>query len=855
MPERQALLLGPARPGRRPAQGPRGRAQLRGPSRGRQGERLDPRFERITAALDAQRVALRATPEGLEPETILVLEVAGELTEFARAMSQIPGLEFLGEQALEQLAPDDDFAMVDQHGRRRRYARQLFLVASDTQAWREVLSLWDRWKRGEAPRRGLTPFRDLFAQLRELRPWDDRDRLERGGAAEAWRRDLAALGQELVPFEAELWLRNDAARRDAIITRMAGELATAGGSIDSQVFMPEIDYHGVLGRAPAARLLQAARDDDVSWLSTEGVRLFHATGQMAAPVRDEGERADGVDDLGALPIGASRVALLDGMPLGGHEALDGRLRIDDPESWGELVPAMSRSHGTLMASSVVHGDLGSGSDALDEPVYVRPILRPDAPAWVTDPLEMLPADRLPVDVVHEAVARLFEGDDAAAPQIRVIVLAVGDPSQHFNRFVSPLARLVDWLSWRYEVLILVSAGNHTLDLVVSDDADTADPAELEHEILDALRRDAPFRGLLAPAESANALTIGAAHDDASADALAPGLFDPLRDTDLPNVVNPIARGINRAIKPDLLLPGGRQAIRLEPSPDDGPIRFSVAISRRPPGVKVAAPGLNGELDRYVHCTGTSLATGVAGHAAGIILRQLDQLRATYGPAFPDATLDAVLIKAALAHTARWGAARAPIVDVLSDAGEHRSREQIARFLGHGRARPQQALVADDHRAVLVQAGSLAADATHTYDLPLPASLGSAAVERRLIVTLAWLTPIAPRHRAYRTAALGLTYEAGRDAPFGDRNEADHNAAVRGTLQHEILLSARAVPFAPADTMAIGVGCRATTSVLDDEIPYALIVTIDTPVELQLPIYEQVRDAIPVRVPIAIETRT
>lgn len=854
MPERQALLLRAARSRRRPALGPRGRAQVRGPSRGRQGERLDPQFRRITEALNAERLTVRTTPEGLEPETILVLEIAGEVSDFARAMSGVPGLEYLGEQALDQLEPDDDFAAVDQKGRRRRYARQLFLVASDARAWRDVLSMWRRWQDGEDPPYGLTPFRDLFAQLRELREWNDRDRLERGGAAEAWRRELIGLGDQPIAFEAELWLRADPSRREAIVGRLAHELEAAGGSLDHEIVLPQIDYHGVLGRAPAAKLLDAAQDDDVSWLSTEGVRLFHATGQMAAPVRDKGERASRVRDLGVPPAGGSRIALLDGLPVGAHEALEGRLRLDDPESWEELVPVDRRLHGTLMASSVVQGDLGHGSDALAEPIYVRPILRPDAPPWVTDPIEMLPADRLPVDVVHGAVARLFEGDDPVAPGTRVIVLAIGDPSQQFDRFVSPLARLVDWLSWRYGVAVLVSAGNHKGALVVSDDADLDDSAELEHEVIDALRRDAPFRGLLAPAEAANALTIGAAHDDGSAAVLPAGLLDPLRDRDLANVVSPVARGINRAIKPDLLLPGGRQPVRPE-APDGGGGRaLSVAVSRRAPGVKVAAPGLDGELDRYVHGTGTSIATGLAGHCSGVVLRQLDELRVTYGQDFPDSQLDAVLVKAALVHTARWGAAREAIADVLRDAGDDASRAQIVRFLGHGRARPERALVADDHRAVLVQAGWLTLDAMHEYDLPLPDCLASARVERRMIVTLAWLTPIASRRRAYRTAALDLGYVAGRDTPFGDRTEVDNKAAGRGTVTHEVLFNARAVPFGPAATTAITVTCRATTGTLDEAIPYALIATIDTPVELRLPIYEQVREAIGVRVPIAVASR-
>jgi Subtilase family len=529
--------------------------------------------------------------------------------------------------------------------------------------------------------------------------------------------------------------------------------------------------------------------------------------------------------------------------------LDGRLRIDDPDDWSSTIRVGDRHHGTLMASLVVHGDLGIQTDALAEPVYVRPILRPDPAAWFDDPPEMLPADRLPVDLIHRAVAHLFEGDEPAAPQTRVIVLAVADPSQQFDRFISPLARLVDWLSWRYNALFLISAGNHTRSIVLPADVDVTNAAELEHEIVDAIRREALSRRLLAPGESTNALTIGAAHDDASAATPPTGVLDPLADTDLPSVISPIASGINRAVKPDLLLPGGRQAVRVEPSTDGDPRLLSVAVSRRPPGLRVAAPGIEGELDRYVHATGTSGATALAGHAAGTLLRRIDALRATYGSDFPDAELDAVLLKAALAHTARWGSAATTIERVLKAAGESASRAAISRFLGHGRAHPELSLISDDHRPVLIQAGRLSVDDTHSYDLPLPPSLAGVTAERRLTLTLAWLTPINPRHRAYRTAALDLTYAASRDAAFGERQEVDNQAAGRGTLQHEVLMSRRAVPYGPGETTSLEVACRATTGELADEIPYALLVTIETPAALALPIYDEVRQTIAARIPV------
>ena len=122
------------------------------------------------------------------------------------------------------------------------------------------------------------------------------------------------------------------------------------------------------------------------------------------------------------------------------------------------------------------------------------------------------------------------------------------------------------------------------------------------------------------------------------------------------------------------------------------------------------------------------------------------------------------------------------------------------------------------------------DDTHTYDLPLPPSLSSSRIERRLTLTLAWLTPTNPRHRGYRRAALSLGYATGSSATFGNRQEVDSHAAGRGTLQHEVLISRRAVPFGPGEITALEVSCRAAAGELIDSVPYALLATIETPVE-------------------------
>lgn len=821
------------------------RPQISGPGPSRQQERLGPDLQRLTDAFEAQRLGLAAGPEALEPEQVLVLEIAGELDDFRRAVERVPGLEFLVEEIEDKVDPDE-FAVLDRQGRTRPYARQLFLVASDHTAWGQLLGLWGRYQRDETLPRGLTPFRHLFEQLRELRPWDDRDRLERTGAAAAWEAELTGLRDELVEFEVELWLRTDLNRRAKAVSELREDLESAGGALVAEHVHPEIDYHGVLGRVPAHRLIEAVQAHDVRWLRTVGIRFFHPVGQMAA-TGEAGEPAEPVNERGAAPQGQPQVAVLDGLPLGGHTLLRGRVVVDDPDGWEETIPAARRRHGTGTASIVIHGDLGDSTAPLSRPVYVRPILTSDAPEWVGGAREELPRDRLAVDLVHSAVARLFEGD-AVAGEVQAVVLAVGDTAQQFDRFVSPLARLLDWLAFRYEIVFLVSAGNHIEPFEIPADVDGNDPQELQHEVLGAITRTAGYRRLLAPAESVNALTVGAAHDDASPPPLADDRVDPILSSDLPNVSSATGSGHRRAVKPDILLRGGRQLVRLEPPTGDRRL-VTLPPERRPPGVRMAAPPQQaGDLGATSCASGTSVAAGYAGHHAGHILETIEQVRALHGAAMPSADLDAVLVKAALLHTARWGAARGALDQVNYEIAQTRSREAVARLVGYGRATPEHALRCDDHIVTVLGAGRIEADAAHTFNFPLPASLASRTDRRRVTLTLAWLTPINPRHRFYRRAALKL--EPAGPAGIADEREAvDQHGARRGTAQHDVLEGRRAVPYAPGSSLQLTVSCRADAGALDVPVPYAVLASIEVPAQAGIPVYEEVRQAL--RVPVAV----
>jgi hypothetical protein len=851
MPELPALPLG-APELRERISGRRGaRPTLRGPGAEKQAERLGAAIGRITDAFEAGRVTASDEPAAA-PEQVLVLEVAGELTDFVKAIERVPGLEFLVEAAQERVESGAEFAAVDREGRAHRYDRLLYLVFSDHAAWQELLGLWQRFQQGERMPYGKAPFAHMFSRLETLRPWDDSDRLERTGALRAWALELAQLPDEPVQLEIELWLRAEKARQERAIKELAEDLKRHGGQVLSECVRPEISYHGVLAEVPARLIAETIERHDVRWVRTNSIRFFHAVGQLAV-TSEEGESEDAIDIVAQRPLPATsepRLAILDGVPLAGHTLLAGRITVDDPDGWEGLVEAGRRNHGTAMASLVVHGDLNANSSSQPSQVYVRPILWDQTPSWVHgEGREELPRDRLAVDVIHSAIARLYEGEDPAAPSVRVVVLALGDSVCQFDRFISPLARLLDWLQSRHEILILVSAGNHTHDLTLPGDLDGSDPQELQHEMLCAIARSAGMRRLLSPAESINALTIGAAHADSAPYRDDDGRIEPIITPDLPNVCSALGGGVRRSVKPDLLLPGGRQLLMPEPRIAGASQAFSVSASRRPPGLRAAAPGRQaGILDATSYSTGTSAATALAGHHAGHVLTLLEELRARYEAAMPGPEFDAVLVKAALVHSAVWGSARRFIEQANDGLDAGRSRELATRMVGYGRAEPAGMLVCDEHRASALAASRLTDGHAHAYRFPLPAALAAVTDRRRLTLTMAWLTPINPEHRLYRRAAVEVE-PGGLPSRFVERTDVEAYAARRGTVQHEVRTGRRAVPYAPGADIELVVSCRADAGSLAGSVPYAIIVTLEAPENLSLPIYQQVRQGL--RVPVAV----
>ena len=783
------------------------------------------------------------------PEEVVVLETVGAIENFIGAVQTVPGMEWLAEIDETDVPPDEDFFEITENGEPRpdkTLRGRLFMVFTNQDALRQILSLWKAWQEDGRLRRDFGVWQTVFAQLRDVRVWGARDRLQETGVLDDWR-ERVARGDEHVPCEIELWHRGEPGQRVNARDRVAELVSGMSGRIVAEVVEEEIGYHAILVHLPAASIGSLLDgNDDIALVQCEQIQFFRASGQMATTVTDDGQGEDDAALTDHPAVRAPVIALFDGLPLQAHRRLQGRLIVDDPDGFEEDYPAERRRHGTAMASMILHGDLASGEAPLARPLYVRPILYLDPRGW--NGKEAVSDDTLVVDLLHRAVRRLFEGEGdepAVAPNVAVINLSIGIRDRPFDQALSPLARLLDWLAWRYKVLFVVSTGNHTQRIELSvrtRDFQSLSAEELQRHVIRSVVSDARHRRLLSPAESVNGLTVAAAHYDASPGTPPPRWQDPYVEAALPSPINAQGMGFRRAIKPDVLAGGGRIVVQQQlGTTQDAPAELSVYDGTLLPGQIVAAPGAAaGDLAVTRYTRGTSSAAALVSRAAGSLHDVLDELRQDPGGEMIDVVPRAVWLKALVVHGADWGTARETLDAALrDDHGGRRIKEHVTRLLGYGVVDVGRVRECTASRVTVLGGGLLREDRSHVHRIPLPLSLSGWRGHRRLTISLAWVSPVNPRHRNWRRAQLW--FSPPKEDLGVERRQADWRVVQRGAVQHEILEGERSSDFMDGASLEVRVNCRADAGALEEEVPYALVSTIEVTSDLWVSdIYDEVR---------------
>ena len=496
-----------------------------------------------------------------------------------------------------------------------------------------------------------------------------------------------------------------------------------------------------------------------------------------------------------------------------------------------------------MASLILHGDLNGSGRALRRPLYARPILHPAD--YGRD--ERTPSKRLLVDLIHRAVLRIFEreGDEpAVAPSVRIINVSICNRSQPFDREVSPLARLLDWLSWKYKLLFVVSIGNCASDVTIEESQDGWEKLsedELVSQVLRSLERDQHRRRPLSPAEAINCISVGAVHADECGQYNLGQRVDLLKNSRIASPLSTVSNGFRRSTKPEILLPGGRQLYMRPIGGGDNPASFPLTIATNAPGSLTATPGIAPlETGRVKHSCGTSNATALASRCAALAYEQLIALHLPEDSEPLSALYEAAILKAILVHSASWGDASEILVKAIGSAGmDWRERVRLLQqFLGYGEVEIERCVSSTNQRATLLGWASITDGQGHLFRLPLPPSLSASKELRQLRATLAWFTPTNHRHRNYRRAQLFLTVPG--DEIGTSTIGVDSRSAQRGTVEHRIFEGSDAKAFLDGADLTIQVNCKADAGKIESSVPYAIAVTLEVGSSVTVDIYQEIR---------------
>lgn len=802
------------------------------PTRQQQGARLSPKFSTLENFITSERGILRSDATGLEPEMVLVFETRGPIDKFINAVKKMPEFEWLAE--FDETFESDDIYV----GEKDAINGKLFMIMSNYRALTELKSLWDNYYlQNKKFERGLAKWGNLFDLLYDVRLWNSQDRLQETGIIEDLTYSLNQLQSEIVTFEIELWFRYDQTLRQRARNKIQSFLGQNNGQILNECIISGIQYHALLLSAPSALFSDLQNLDDVELFKYQEIMYVRPRGQCIIP-DSQNETTDVLADPNhGFPTHNPIIGLLDGMPLQNHSLLVNRLIIDDPDDFQNDYLADGRNHATHMASLIIYGDLQGDRTPIRSRLYVRPIMKLYNRLQTSS--EEIPENTLIVDLIHRAVVQIFNTN----PTIKVINLSIGDSSRVFDNQLSPLSKLLDWLSFEYNLLFIVSAGNCYENFTVANFEQFAnDPQRLEQEVLSNMYSTLRRRKIISPAESINSVTVGAAHADLSQ---IPGNYPHINFHTNNRIHSPVSRlgfGFKRSIKPDILVPGGRVTY-LRPVIGNDLKLSSFAV---PPGQLTASP----KNQAGIHSRGTSNSAALTSRAVaklheGIVADNL----------LPEETLNSffpVISKALIVHSSSWDNDASQLIEnTIKDRHQFigNEKELISRFLGYGNADFSRIIECTDKRITLLGIGALQNEEAHLYKLPIPTELAGKFFTRSLTATLSWLTPINPSSQLYRKAKLWYDFPSKTHNALLQvkRKYYDHNAVTRGTVQHEIFEGDRPAVIVDGSELEIRVNCKEDSMKLKEQVKYCLAVTLEIANIVDVDIYERIKQRLAERI--------
>ena len=207
--------------------------------------------------------------------------------------------------------------------------------------------------------------------------------------------------------------------------------------------------------------------------------------------------------------------------------------------------------------------------------------------------------------------------------------------------------------------------------------------------------------------------------------------------------------------------------------------------------------------------------------------------------------EVVLFKAQPVHGADWGDSQMCFKFLKNSKNSRKNKEYLGRFLGYRLANVMKAMSCTKRRVTVLGFGELDDDEVTEFKHPLPISLSRVRGRRRLTITLAWILPVISLRQAYRVTHLWFNSKL---FIATKRFFADYRAVQRGTVQNEIFEGDDSISINEDSTINFHVNCRADASDMLVPVRYELAMTLEVVDNVNIPIYQEVRNQLVTRMP-------
>jgi hypothetical protein len=432
-----------------------------------------------------------------------------------------------------------------------------------------------------------------------------------------------------------------------------------------------------------------------------------------------------IDPDADLPL----ATIVDSGVVSGHPLLKNGIVVEERDFYsGEDSEVDMNGHGTGVAGIVVYGDVAKCLATQSWQPQVRIC---SAKVLCNDPyteLPVFPKDQRPEKLLEEAI-RYFHKERGC----RVFNLSIGNIDRvYMGGRQFPWAEMLDNLSRELDIVIVVSAGNVPNPQIPEGTSRKDFQEKVRNQLL------SPEHSLIDPGTASICLVVGAIarREDPSPD---PFPKIPVSPSGGPSVFTRTGFGVNKAVKPDLVAPGGNYALQQVPG--------NIIWAKR--DINLGEPTLRHDISDgrlFRAFCGTSFAAPYVTHIAARVEHALRQQL--------ERPPSANLIRAMTVNSASLPE---NIVDWLQDATDAeeyrqtpRKQEYLLRMVGYG-VPTSDICWSSRNRVTLFAEDELSLNSFHLYTIRIPPEFLRGRFNKRIAISLAY-DPVVRLSRKDYTAA-------------------------------------------------------------------------------------------------------